>query len=163
VTGLSGAGLHLRNALSEYAARTPFPPAGRSLITCLLAEVLDLVQSETKPPGKSEITYRALCAYLSEHFREPVTRESAAAHLQIHPAHVSRLFRVVGRTNFLAFLLARRLEHALKLMEDPSKSVKEIAMESGFQSADYFREVFRNAMGCSPQVHRNALLRKSGH
>jgi AraC-like DNA-binding protein len=155
-TGLSGASLHLLNAVAEYAAQPEFPPSCHPLITCLLAQVHELLQNEAEPLRKSEMTYRALLNYLGEHFRDPITRESAAAYLQIHPAHVSRLFRTVGRTSFVASLLARRIEYAMQLMDNPSLSVKEIATTCGFQSADYFREIFRKATGRSPQAYRSA-------
>jgi AraC-like DNA-binding protein len=159
---LTRAGTHLLNALTELSGRQPLPLFCQPLVTCLLSEVKHLLHQDTQPMKKSEATFLALCNYVQNQFREPINRESAAAHLNIHPVHVSRLFRSLGRTTFHDYLHTRRMEHAVKLMEDcPFLNIKEIASSCGFNGTVYFREVFREMKGMSPQAYRNAMMQPS--
>jgi AraC-like DNA-binding protein len=156
---LTGAGAFLLNAVIECTKQIPFPSAYRPLVRCLLEQVLEILRNDAEPLGKSEMTFHTVCNYVREHFRNPISRESVADALHIHPAHISRLFRSIGTTTFQEYLQRVRVEYAAKLLGDASLSVKEVAVSSGFQSTDYFREVFCKLMGESPRAHRSAEVR----
>ena len=51
----------------------------------------------------------------------------------------------------------RRLEQARTLMQNPERSLQEIADRCGFQSPSRFSVVFRQIEGCSPREYRTTL------
>jgi AraC family transcriptional regulator, 4-hydroxyphenylacetate 3-monooxygenase operon regulatory protein len=59
----------------------------------------------------------------------------------------------------MEFLTRSRLENAARLLEEePAMSVTEIAFRSGFQSSQYFSQVFRSHHGHTPSEHRKRAL-----
>lgn len=57
------------------------------------------------------------------------------------------------------WLLAKRLAYARALLQNPSKSVGEVAYESGFENLSHFSRAFRAEFGVSPA---NSRLQKTG-
>jgi transcriptional regulator GlxA family with amidase domain len=56
------------------------------------------------------------------------------------------------------WLLHKRLENANKLLNSTSKSVNEIAFESGFENNTHFSRVFKEKYGKSPLHFRKGSL-----
>lgn len=116
----------------------------------LLARELLARPAEEEAGGKARFTWQAACDFMLEHLHRPLSRKDVARHLGIHPNHLSRLFAEFGGEPFAGFLLARRLERARLLMEDPRLNIAEVARLSGFASANYFSRVFRGRTGRTP-------------
>ncbi len=69
--------------------------------------------------------------------------------------YMSRYFKKTFNMSFKDFLNIHRLETALSLLEETTKSIAEIAMDSGFQSVRSFNCFFKNQIGISPTKYRN--------
>lgn len=72
--------------------------------------------------------------------------------------HRSTLARIVARhcgQPPSEYLTGQRLALALKLLQDGSRSIKEVAALSGFASRNYFSKVFRRRFGRRPGDMRN--------
>ena len=54
----------------------------------------------------------------------------------------------------LEYVHRLRLEEAYRLLSDSSRNVSEVAMEVGFDDANYFSRLFRKKMGMSPSLVR---------
>jgi AraC-like DNA-binding protein len=70
--------------------------------------------------------------------------------------HFNRVFRAHLGTSPKAYFNRRRMEWALHLLRSTSLSVKEIALEVGFDDPFYFSARFKHAYGASPRVMRDA-------
>lgn len=71
--------------------------------------------------------------------------------------HRSTLVRAIGRycgESPKEYLVGQRLSLALGLLRNSSCSIKEIAEQSGFSSANYFSKVFRQRFGHPPKEMR---------
>jgi len=123
---------------------------------CLLVLARELLARPAEPAagGKARFTWQSACDYMLEHLHRPLSRKDVARHLGVHPNHLSRLFTEFGRESFGEFLLARRLERARLLLEDPRLNVAEVARLSGFGSANYFTRMFRARTGRTPTGER---------
>lgn len=71
--------------------------------------------------------------------------------------HFARTFRKWIGSSPAAYVLDLRLRRSVKLLEDPSVSVKTAAYSSGFNDYNYFCRAFRKRFGISP-----GRFRKSG-
>ncbi|MBE7466665.1 MAG: helix-turn-helix transcriptional regulator [Planctomycetes bacterium] len=144
--------------LSRAAKRTN---AGERLLRCalegLLLRVQDLLRDPPRPSeGKAALAYAAASQFVREHAHEGIGRSDLARLLDLHPNHVSRLFRSQGQTTLQDALHAARLERARALLRDPQRSVKEVARASGFTTAAHFVAVYRRRFGQPPGRHRSA-------
>ncbi len=67
------------------------------------------------------------------------------------PSHFRKLFRSEVNLSPLEFLNNRRLDHAKKLMrQNPRLSIKDIALQSGYNDAYYFSRIFKKIEGKTP-------------
>lgn len=65
-----------------------------------------------------------------------------------------RDFQKVYQTTPGKWLLAKRLTYARGLLQNPSKTVSEVAYESGFENLSHFSRVFRAHFGAPPAAVR---------
>jgi AraC-like DNA-binding protein len=92
--------------------------------------------------------------FLEENYLQPITLKQAADLAYLSPRHFVRTFSRSYRTTPMEYVLKRRLEHSCMLLRDPSRSISEVAEDSGFRDANYYARQFRKAFGCSPTEYR---------
>jgi transcriptional regulator GlxA family with amidase domain len=80
--------------------------------------------------------------------------EALAAHAGFSPRHFRRILRREAGASPAEFVEGVRLDTARDLLAAGRGSVKEIAVATGFNSADVFRRAFRRRYLLSPTVYR---------
>ncbi len=108
----------------------------------------------------SEVILRAM-AYIDDHWASSkLSLQEIAESLYITPQHLSRLFsRETGET-FGTFLGRKRLNEAIRLLQDSGLKMYEIAEKTGYASQHYFSSAFKKALGMSPAEYRKTVLRQ---
>jgi transcriptional regulator GlxA family with amidase domain len=90
------------------------------------------------------------------HLDEGVTVEQMAARAFMSPRNFSRRFRAANGTTPRAWLLDRRIQASLPLLENGALPVESVGAAVGF-AAPAFRRHFRRALGVSPSQYRRAF------
>ncbi len=106
---------------------------------------------------------------LAEAVREQLAREPEAPHtlsdlasmLHCSPFHLSRVFVGATGASIHQHLIILRVRLALHLMCDPSRSVTEVALASGFSSHSHFTDTFRSFFGMPPSEARRLASRST--
>ena len=98
-----------------------------------------------------------ICNIILEGFRENLSHSEMARHAHMAPSAFSRLFRRTTRKTFTQFVIEVRLGHVCRLLGETSKTVADIAFESGFDNLAHFNRQFRRHHQCSPREYRTAL------
>lgn len=114
-------------------------------------------ETETNMNGYIE-KIMGICTYLKEHCAEEVDMEQVAQMAGFSYYHFSRLFKQMMNISCYHYLIQRRLEYAETLLMEPSISVTEAAMRSGFNSIATFNRVFKKEKGCTPSAFRKLKL-----
>lgn len=91
---------------------------------------------------------------LHDTFREPLTLSSVAKAVNIHPAHLARMFRKHYRTSLGDYIRRLRIEHASKELTSPDLSLAEISLSAGFFDQSHFARVFKRHTGQTPSEFR---------
>ncbi|MHC4884814.1 MAG: AraC family transcriptional regulator [Planctomycetota bacterium] len=153
---LTGSGADICRALTSLEEEGGDPEAALSLTTALLRRTAHFLhQPQEREGGKALSTWLAIREVIRENLAEPISRETVAAALRIHPNHVSRLARSEGGTRFLDYVMKERIAHAQALLANhPELTVEEVAHRSGFKSAGYFGRSFREQTGTTPGAFR---------
>jgi AraC-like DNA-binding protein len=109
------------------------------------------------PEGISEAdiaaAYRAdaiLSADLSEHYLIP----KLASLVGMNAVKLKRTFQLIFKIGLFGRLMDRRMKQAKVLLETTSKTVKEIAFESGYGTVAGFITAFRKRFGVPPLIYR---------
>jgi AraC family transcriptional regulator len=101
--------------------------------------------------------WRLLQEKIHDSFRESIRIRDLAAAAGIHPVHVARLFRRYAGVTPGEYLQHLRVQEACRLMQEPERSLSEIASESGFADQSHMNRILRRFVRCSPGTLR-ALL-----
>ncbi len=92
----------------------------------------------------------------SNSHRHDLSVAALAAHLNVTPRHVQRLFETEG-TTFSEFVLQQRLARAHRLLCEPqaiAAAISTIAYDVGFGDLSYFNRRFRRQYGMTPREVR---------
>ncbi|MFK7910038.1 MAG: helix-turn-helix domain-containing protein [Akkermansiaceae bacterium] len=77
--------------------------------------------------------------------------EQLAAHVRLSPNHIIRLFRRDLQTTPVQYWNRLRIEHARHRLLQPKTSVKEVALELGFNYLSHFSKWFKRRTGVTPR------------
>lgn len=82
---------------------------------------------------------------------------NVANSLDLHPNYFVRKFKSKVGFTFGEFLLRQRLSYALDLMLNSSKTLTEIALESGFYDQSHFIRHFKHFFNVTPYYYRKII------
>jgi transcriptional regulator GlxA family with amidase domain len=119
-------------------------PGGQSQFSAML---------EAQRADDSELAH--LVAWMAENLRADLSVTALAKRAAMSPRHFGRLFhRETGATP--AVLVGRlRLEAARRALEVSTRSVKQIAYDTGFGTPETLHRAFRRALGTTPLAYRS--------
>ncbi|WP_161493902.1 AraC family transcriptional regulator [Virgibacillus necropolis] len=110
-----------------------------------------------KLPNKTEKTEYAenIGAYIQSNYMRKLTVASIAEALNLSKSYVSHLFKEMTGFTVLEYLMGCRLTQVKYLLEmEPDKALKDIAIESGFESVSHFSRYFRKKVGVTAREYR---------
>jgi AraC family transcriptional regulator len=94
-------------------------------------------------------------AFVEDHAFEPLTLGDLAAVAGLSPYHFARQFSYRYGLTPMAFVRARRLGLAAKLLASPDPpALIDLAFDTGFESQEGFTRAFKRAFGVSPGRYR---------
>jgi AraC family transcriptional regulator len=88
--------------------------------------------------------------YIAANSHREISLDNLAAVADMSRFHFARLFRVSMGVTPHRYLIDYRVQVAKSLLRLASRSVSEIALETGFSSAGHFARIFRRYVGISP-------------
>lgn len=99
-----------------------------------------------------------ICSFVMAGFREPLTLPQIAGHVAMSPAAFGRFFKRVSRENISVFVNDLRIDYAWRKIVQTSRSITDIAFESGFTTLSSFNGRFLERVGESPRSYRKTFL-----
>lgn len=126
----------------------------KTLEDCFRREIEIILSEKDKKEDIRNYTIRRAINFIREHYRENISLELLAEHLEITPEYLSTLFNKEVGINFTTFLKRFRISHAKRLLKGSSKKIYEISEEVGYHDPKYFNRVFKEEVGVSPGDYR---------
>ena len=96
----------------------------------------------------------ASMTYINNHYNQDLSLEDVAEFAGFSRYYFSRSFKKQTGYSFKDYLCQKRLQVAMDLLIRTDKSMKDVAVESGFGSVATFNRVFREKKGCTPTQFR---------
>ena len=154
----SPAFLHLKNIYECFRLSRPIDEAGiSSQITSILNSILRGAPQVKKDLPAQESVASAV-AYISEHFRYPLSLNDLAQHAAVCPFYFTRVFRQETGYTPHQYIINTRIANAKFLLRTTEDSVKDIAIQTGWNSESTFCSAFRKSTGLTPSVYRKNRL-----
>ncbi len=143
----SALALQVARALVLFLRR----PGGQAQFSAVLSSQA----SEHKP-------LRELQVWMAENVRQDLSMENLASRVAMSPRNFARLFaREIGTTP-AHFVEQLRVESARRELETTEKGLEQIAVVSGFKSAEVMRRAFLRCIGTSPSGYREHFYHLAG-
>ena len=92
--------------------------------------------------------------YINSHYQENLTLDMVSDFAGFSRYYFSRSFKKQTGYSFKDYLCQKRLQVAMDLLIRTNRSMREVAIESGFGSVATFNRVFREKKGCTPTQYR---------
>jgi AraC family transcriptional regulator len=132
-------------------------PARDLAVEALVLELL--VETARRAPRAEARRPAWLDAVLARLEAEPFrgwTTATLAADAGVHPAHLARTLRRFEGRSLGAAALDVRVRAAARLLDDPARSLSDVADAAGFADQSHFTRRFRLATGATPGEYRRA-------
>jgi len=97
---------------------------------------------------------------LHENFTEPFTLEEIAKIADVHPVHLSRVFREKFDCTIGEYVRRLRVEFASKQIASTENSLCEIAHAAGFADQSHLNKTFKTVFGSTPAEYRKLSRRR---
>ncbi len=124
-----------------------------------LCNILDLSYAPDITNENSNII-KEVKVYLEKHRSQNITSEDICKDLSCSRSHISHKFKAQTGMSMREYLTKLRINDAKKLLKFSELTITEIAFITGFNSSNYFTNVFKKEVGMSPGAYRKKVLRK---
>lgn len=94
--------------------------------------------------------------YMLAHLSQQISLQEISDHMHLHPAYLSRVYKLEAGENISEYMTRLKLEKAVQLLTHSSRKIYEIAMDVGYQNPNYFNKVFKKHFGLTAQEYRSA-------
>lgn len=96
-----------------------------------------------------------IAKYIQGHYMNTLTLDLIASALNLSKSYLSHLFKEMTGFTVMEYVMASRLTQVKYLLEmNPDQSIKDVAYESGFESASHFSRYFREKVGMTAKEYR---------
>ena len=92
--------------------------------------------------------------YIGENFKDEITLDELAKKVSLTQHYLCKCFKkVTGRTIF-QYIEQMRIQYSCYLLKTTDEDIMDIAMNSGFNSVNYYNRVFKKILNKTPREYR---------
>lgn len=96
-------------------------------------------------------------AMIHDRFADQLRVIDIAAEVEVHPDHLARVFRAQLGVSIPTYVRGLRLDWAAHQLATTDRPLKEIAHAAGFCDQSHLTRCFKQRMGVTPSLYRNAV------
>ncbi len=127
-----------------------------NLSLTMIKEYCNLVRNH-KSAGYSEHVQKII-DYIDFHFNEFIVLQDLSDLTGLNATYLSALFSKQTGKPITYYINKVKIDHALPLLKNTTKSIEEISAYCGFEDMNYFARIFRKYTGKSPTAWRKQHL-----
>ena len=142
----------------KYKFLNPALPEANQLDTLLLplCQMLELAYLKSDISIQNESLIDKVIQFVKQNYHEHITSEDICKQFYCSRSFMSTQFNKATAKSIREFINELRIADAKRLLKESSLSVTEIAILIGFDSSNYFSEIFKKQVGISPMKYRKA-------
>lgn len=93
-------------------------------------------------------------SYIAQNYQLPLSLEEVACQVSLSPTYLSKKFRKTTGVTFKEYVNYIRIKQAVQALLTTDDSITKIAVDCGFNSSNYFKDIFKKINGISPMAFR---------
>ncbi len=101
--------------------------------------------------------FNTLFSYIDKHYTDDISLDFVAEMTGYSKFYFTRLFKKYAGTTFFEYLCYKRIRAAEELLMNPSLSITDVAIMSGFPSISTFNRLFKQRKNCTPTEYRELM------
>lgn len=114
-------------------------------------------------PGQAEdlqmwANIREMTDFIHKNYERKISLDEIAAAGAMCRSHCCKMFNQYTGQTPNTYLTRYRIQKSCEMLKESNRSILEIAMACGFQSASYFSSIFRKELGMVPQDYRKSMF-----
>lgn len=153
-----GKGVHVTDEAASFNLRLQEGELF-SFILRMLMKLYQISRSRLQqlPPQESEKSRYVdeIVIYIQSAFQQRLSLDDIAERLNLSKYHMCRVFKEMTGLTVMQYLTHVRLQRAKYLLEvDNEKTISDIALETGFDTASHFSRIFRKQVHQPPSKYR---------
>lgn len=158
-----------RKITNEQISPGPYAKVTETLYVCeifmLLIEHGQISHNIFVPIRDMESDIRLALHYIDTMYPSPLTLQDIAKKLQLNTSYFSHKFHVATGYTFKEYLNNVRIRNAANQLLVTDDSITRIALNCGFSSSNYFKDLFKKSTGMTPREYRQkaAVSNKLGY
>jgi two-component system response regulator YesN len=95
--------------------------------------------------------------FVHAHLESDVSLQSLADHVYLHPAYLSKIFKLETGEGISDYIYRLRMEKASHLLSDTNEKIHEISKKSGYPNPSHFSRVFKKYFNMTPDEYRSRI------
>ena len=127
-------------------------------MSCHLDHLLTKLLLSTKNKKRKNEAENSLImkviSYMQDNFQKNIEIQKLAEHFNFSPSYFRKLFREKMAVSPKEYLSQLRINYAKEQLKKTEKSISVISQEAGFQSPEYFSQVFKQTTGQTATEYR---------
>ncbi|WP_312649541.1 AraC family transcriptional regulator [Proteiniclasticum sp.] len=134
----------------------------QNLLNILILNVIRRSKSNlvisTQKNATKECTY--IRNYIDIHYASPITLDLLANETYLDKFYLIHVFKKQYDISPINYLIEKRIEESINLLENTNYSVSNISSIVGFNSQSYYSQIFKRKTGLTPAEHRKKHRKK---
>lgn len=122
-------------------------------ILALMMRHFDIAEKSNVKMGKDMY---CILKYIDEHYQTGISQQEAATLIHMSTSGFSRYFTECMGIGFAEYIMQKRIQLAIHMLQDSDKTVLEIAFDCGFNNSANFYKAFKKITKLNPGDYRNA-------
>lgn len=102
-----------------------------------------------------------MIGYIQSNYKNRITLNEIASSGNVCRSNACEIFQSILNKSPISYLIEYRLDKSIKLLNNTSYTITEIALKCGFNSSSYFTEIFHKQLGCTPSQYRKNNINKA--
>ena len=94
--------------------------------------------------------------YINSNLYEEITIDSIANYFYFNRTYIMKKFKKEIGVSIINYINIKKVYNSLKYIKE-NKSILEIALLNGYNSQEYYSEIFKNIIGVPPLIYRKYL------
>lgn len=146
--------MHNRSQVGHPSASLAAEAASAALLELLLYCAV-INQSPSGPKvTEAALAIDRVAMYINEHYDKPMRIDQLVKVAELSQGYLSKLFKQRYGCTIQQYLIRRRINVAIHLLQSTRLPIKQIAIMTGFQQLPYFHRQFRMITGETPALWR---------